>query len=336
MVYGRCHTFVAAARDAWAALIAQGGVRPGPKGIFVAEEPSGRKRASLWTLVNVIAAAADLSSMSADAGLDDLVSTLDRYRSRGAFAPAPRHRKRYFDDNAWLGLLFLRLFRRSNDVRHLERGTELASFVRRGEVATGGVLWVEGSGTRNACSTAPAAELALASHLQRSDPDAVSFADRSLAWLRRTLGRDDGLMADHIEDDVVEPTVWSYNQGAALGAHRLLTRATGADGRVPRRLAEASLETFVGERLWQEPPPFLAVWFRELLDADADVRRAGRERLESYLERALRHGRDPHTGLFTNGGIGSYDGRPVIDQAAVVQMFALAAGVDPMPAGASP
>jgi hypothetical protein len=44
---------------------------------------------------------------------------------------------------------------------------------------------------------------------------------------------------------------------------------------------------------------------------------------DPYLERLSTQARDPDTGWFTRGGVGSYDGRPTIDQAAVVQMFAM-------------
>ena len=287
--------------------------------------------------MNVIAAAADLAAMGLDPGLEDLVATLPRYRSGDAFAPAPGHRKRYFDDNAWLGLVSLRLFRRSGNDEHVRRASELLRFVRRGEVPQGGVLWVEGSGSRNACSTAPAAELAVSLHLHRPDPEAIAFAGRSVEWLRRTLGREDGLIADHIEHDTVEPTVWSYNQGAASGAHRLLARAAHDPPAVSvaRRTEQASLELFDNERLWREPPPFLAVWFRELLAVEDDgVRGLAQGRLSSYLDRVTREARDPRTGLFTAGGVGSYDGRSTIDQAGFVQLFALGDGVEPAPAGA--
>jgi hypothetical protein len=332
-------TYALGARDAWDALPAAGAIRIRRGEMLVAEGPGVRAPASLWTLVHVIAGAADLAAMDADPGSEQLLATLPRYRSGDAFGPTPRRRRRYFDDNAWLGLLSLRLFARSGDDRHLRRATELLRFVRTGEAPEGGVLWVEGSSSRNACSTAPSAELALALHLHRADDDAVAFARRSLAWLRHALGRDDGVVADRVENGVTEPTVWSYNQGAAFGGHRLLARAAAdtaaAAASVARRTAESSLTVFDGDRLWREPPPFLAVWFRELLDADdTDLRRGARDRLGSYLDRALREARDPRTGLFTSGGIGSYDGRPTIDQAAFVQLLALGAGVDPVPSGA--
>ena len=50
-----------------------------------------------------------------------------------------------------------------------------------------------------------------------------------------------------------------------------------------------------------------------------------RDALDRYLDRVWRTAGDPATGLFTGGGIGSYDGTPAIDHAGLVQLFALAA-----------
>ena len=43
-------------------------------------------------------------------------------------------------------------------------------------------------------------------------------------------------------------------------------RTVRAITRTPRRPPPASLRLFSGDRLWREPPPFLAIWFRALLD----------------------------------------------------------------------
>jgi hypothetical protein len=45
--------------------------------------------------------------------------------------------------------------------------------------------------------------------------------------------------------------------------------------------------------------------------------------LRRYVERLLAEARDPATGLFTRGGLGSYDGTTTIDQAAIVQLLAM-------------
>src|SRR5204863_5096332 len=91
--------------------------------------------------------------------------------------------RRYFDDNAWLGLVSLRLAEVTGDGSDRERGGALAEFVRSGEDPDGGVRWVEGETTRNTCSTAPAAWLGMVADPARSR----AFAERSMGWLVRTL-----------------------------------------------------------------------------------------------------------------------------------------------------
>ena len=50
------------------------------------------------------------------------------------------------------------------------------------------------------------------------------------------------------------------------------------------------------------------------------------DRWDAYLERLHADARRAD-GWYTGGGVGRYDERPTIDQAAVVQLFALRAGV---------
>jgi hypothetical protein len=194
----------------------------------------------------------------------------------------------------------------------------------------GGIRWREAHESRNACSTAPTAELVLA----LDPPGGLVLARELASWVDETLLRNDGLVADRIEGSSVEPTAWSYNQGSAIGMYRLLAERTEDASYRARavRLAHASLDAFGPERAWTEPPPFLVIWFRELL-ALGDVADEARSRLTAHVDRLLAEAKDPATGLFTAGGVGSYDGRPTIDQAAIVQLFALAAGAPPAPAG---
>jgi hypothetical protein len=135
--------------------------------------------------------------------------------------------------------------------------------------------------------------------------------------VHRTLRRPDGLVVDRIENGVVDPAVWSYNQGAVVGARDALDQPD--DG-----LIAATLAYWDGSTRWVEPPPFLAIAVRAFLDAPGR-----RERviawLDPYLARLLEEALDPASGWFTRGGVGSYDGTRTIDQAAVVQLFALRA-----------
>jgi hypothetical protein len=296
----------------------------------VREGPDTRTTVSLWSLTHVIAAASDLRALDRNVDLDRLLGLLPRFRADEAYLPTPTARLRFYDDNAWLGLLSLRLATRTGEREHRRRAVRIARFLRRGVHPDGGIRWKEGHESRNACSTAPTGELLVA----LGDPGDVDLARTLAAWIDDTLVRGDGTIADRIEGSKLEPTAWSYNQGATIGLHRLLADATGDAAHRARaiRLAHASLDAFGPERAWTEPPPFLAIWFREAL-ALPDVATEARERLHTHADRMLDEGRDPATGLFTAGGLGSYDGRSTIDQAAVVQLLALAAGVPPSPTG---
>jgi hypothetical protein len=191
-----------------------------------------------------------------------------------------------------------------------ELAREILAFVQTGQAPEGGILWVEGGTSQNTCSTASAAWLAIS-----LGEDA--FALRAMEWLDATLRGPDALYTDHIDGGRIDRTVFSYNQGASVAALRMLGRTERADA-----TARSSLALFQGERLWQEPPPFLAIWFRALLALPAARPEVSRL-MASYVERLLREALDPGSGLFTRGGVGSYDRTTTIDQAAIVQILAM-------------
>src|SRR5439155_25908859 len=130
----------------------------------------------------------------------------------------------------------------TGDRTHRERASALVHFVRGGEDPAGGVRWVEGETTRNTCSTAPAAWLACSA----GSPDDRLFAERAVDWLVATLRRPGGLFADRIDGATIEPTVWSYNQGAAITELRSLGRDGDADV-----TALAAAEVFDLDRIWR-------------------------------------------------------------------------------------
>jgi hypothetical protein len=296
---------------AWTAL-ERSVLRPSRRGLILVEDRGRRRPSSLWSLIHVLWAACDLADLGRTVPIEELAALLGRYRRGDGYAATP-HGRHYFDDSAWLGLVSLRLARITGEVDHQARARELVRFVQTGEDLAGGIRWRRGLSTRNTCSTAASAWLAM---LADGSQDRA-FAERVMGWLISTLRRPDGTFADRIDDGVVEPTVWSYNQGAAVAALRLIGRAADADS-----TARASIEIFEGERRWSEPPPFLAIWFRALADDPTVGGRAIRS-LREHVDRMLALAYDEDTRLFTRGGIGSYDGRTTIDQAAAIQLLAL-------------
>ena len=297
------------ALEAWAAL-ARDTFRHRWPSAKVLDGPGGRPAAA-WPLAHVLWAAAEVRVLGGDPSLDLLSEALRRLRSGDGFAATPRG-TRYFDDNAWLGLAFLRLDAVTGDPTWRPAAQGLGRFVAHGEDPDGGVRWAEGSSSRNTCSTASAAWLVVDAGM----PDAPDVPGRWMDWLDRNLRRPDGLYGDRIEDGVVHDEVWTYNQGAALAATRSLGRPSDA-------LRRAILAHWPAQGLWREPPAFAVIAYRALL-AGPDPAEVV-ERWDPYLHRLVAEAREP-TGWFRGGGVGRYDERPTLDQAAVVQLFALRAG----------
>jgi hypothetical protein len=330
----------ARAVEAWRALLATA-TRPGPGGLEVRDGPfRSSARAAVWPLGQVLAAAVDVAGLQdppPSAVVDALRATLARYRVGDAFAPFPGDRAVYYDDNAWVGLALVQwsgqLAAAGRDAEAGVARAEARGVLRTlagGEEPGGGIRWRAGDPSVNTCATGPTAELALRVHLLTGDDEALDLARRCRRFLASRLRRRDGLYVDHVDGDGrVEPTIWSYNQGTPIGAEVLWAAATGDDEALVRatETAGAALAHFGDDdRLWTQPPVFNAVFFRNLLSLHA-VRPDPTylAALDGYLDRVWAEARDPRTGLCTGSGIGSYDRRPTIDQAGLVQLYALRA-----------
>ncbi|HWC71919.1 MAG TPA: glycoside hydrolase family 76 protein [Actinomycetota bacterium] len=318
----------ARAFEAWGSL-SRACLRPADGGaLAVRMRPGRRALAHVWPVSQVLAAAIDLAELTGDlVETERLVTGLRVYAAGDGYLPLPGDRLRYYDDNAWLGLCFAQLHLQTGEARWLRRARKVFRFVREGQDPDGGMRWVERRRARHTCSAAPAAQLALRLHLADGSSETLTFARRTLAWLDRTLLMRGGLYADHVDPRGVNRALRTYNQGAAVGANLLLHLATGDEGPLDRArtTAAASLRRFGPDRTWKHQPVFNAVWFRNLLALDTLARVEGlRPALDAYLVRAWRAGRDAD-GLFTAGGIGSYDGTPAIDSGGLVQLYALRA-----------
>jgi Glycosyl hydrolase family 76 len=264
----------------------------------------------------------------------DIARALGRYDTSRGWTATPRPhlwRVVYHDDNAWLGLALTQGLLLTGDPRLAAPAERALDVARRGEDPAGGIRWSERTTSRHACTSGPTALLALrlAQATGRAPSrDTAALVDRQLGFLDTALARPDGLVADHLAGGSLHRHAWSYNQGAALGAHRLagelLGRAAGAGRSLA--LARAAVRRWTGERLWQEPPAFVAVLARQLLALDAA---RGTEEftpwVDGWLGRVATAGLEPGTDLVGAGGIGRYGDSRVIDQAAVVQVAAVRA-----------
>lgn len=265
-------------------------------------EPGSPVAVTCWPFSQVLHAYALSDSVSGPARFPGLVRGLAAYRDpRGAYRESIGRGKRYYDDNAWLGLAFLQRHAFSTGRASRQRASDIDEFVQSGlDPATGGIQWVEDGDTQNACSTGAGA--LLHGLLGGRVDDSLDF----LAALRNG----DGLVQDHVRaDGSIEPAVYSYNQGLLIAA-----AYRGGHPVLAREASEAGNEYFTVERLWQQPVCFNAVY------AKAQLLVGRGETVREYAAMLDQEGRD-HAGWFTLAG--RYDDGSVLDTAGALQMFML-------------
>jgi len=286
-----------------------------------------RRRLALWPVTQVLHAGALLTPLRADARhgaqVDAVVRALDWYRSGEAWGPRRGERPRYADDVAWVGLALAALAASReqplpDDVRRA------LAFAMSCEAPEGGVRWHEDAATRHTCATAPAAHLAMLVHRATSDPAALAFARRSMAWLDEVLRRDDGRYGDHA-NGAPDLTTWAYNQGEPAVAWDLLA-AEGDASAGPAR--DRTVEAAVGwlarpEVLWEQPQVFLGIAVRCL--APLDRSGALRAAVHAHVARVAGGGL-AEDGFPADDRAGRYGDDVAIDLAGLIQMAAAVAG----------
>lgn len=183
----------------------------------------------------------------------------------------------FYDDNGWVALALLHHARITGGSTLYELAERVFGFVASGwsqdpELShPGGVRWAVPASkvTRNACSTAPAIEVAALLFQHSRDSLKLDWAVRAYRWMRDTLRGPDELYADRIEPDgIVHRQKWSYNQGAMIGAGALLHAATGEQQYLKdaQRTASASLGWLGSSGVVDtQRPPLFSIYLRNLL-----------------------------------------------------------------------
>jgi beta-galactosidase len=309
--------------------------------------------AYLWPFSGTLSAVTALYEASADekyremfyrkvlAGLEEYADTLRKpvaYSSGVASAPAS---DRFYDDNIWIGIDLADWFLLTGDSACLEKACMIWDFIESGTdtLLGGGIYWCEQKKrSKNACSNAPAAVLAL--KLFDATRDSLYFyrGKHLYEWTRQHLqDPNDGLYYDNIRlNGKIDKTKYSYNSGQMLQAAASLYRLSGDASYLQdaQRTASASYDYFFedfqpdsGEKFRLVKPGnvwFTAILFRgfcELYRADRDRRYI--EAFERNLDYAWNHARDDSQLFGTD-----WSGRTknalkwLLTQTAMVEMYA--------------
>ena len=298
-------------------------------------------RAQAWPFSQALWATVEVASMPGMGG-DTREDLLDRIRSLAAYSHPERGRPSefapvyggsgevYYDDNLWIANGLLAATGAMHDLSLVRTAGQIFQLVADGwdtdetHPCPGGVFWkrVGANHDRNTVTTANAALLALGLYSRGGPSRYLTWAKMAYDWTQHCLGRPDGLVRDHIDlSGRIEPSTWSYNQGAMIAAGAGLFRATGRTTYLAQavRLARRSLRFYSETDFAGEPACFVAIFFRDLRVLDA-VRpdRAYTAAAERYADARWHGGRDPATGLFepATGEV------PLLEQAAMVQLYA--------------
>ena len=244
--------------------------------------------------------------------------------------PAGPGGAKYYDDNDWVALQLVRLARITHSAALLGTAEGIMAFEMQAwqespELGCPGGIPFSNSAEneeRNTVTTAPTAELAVLLYELTHNAEYLRFAERAYAWVRNCLLQPGELYADHVNrKGTVEGSLWSYNQGSMIGAGTLLYQATRNAAYLyeARQTAKGALAYYSLERLLSENPFFVAVFLRNLLYLDSVTHDPPGAIAQTYANYAWAHLRLTDD-IFV---FGSPPSSQLLDQAAIVQVFAL-------------
>ncbi|WP_439657404.1 glycoside hydrolase family 76 protein [Lentzea sp. HUAS TT2] len=157
---------------------------------------------------------------------------------------------RSIDDSAWWGLTWVAAYDHTGDQRYLAMATTIASYVHQywdTRTCGGGVWWDRERTYKNAVTNGQYLRLTAAIH--RRTPGDSTWLQRARTaadwYLASGMVGASGLVNDGLTGDCRNngQTVWTYNQGLAIGGFTEVWRATG-DTRyldTARRLADSAI-----------------------------------------------------------------------------------------------
>lgn len=159
---------------------------------------------------------------------------------------------RSIDDSGWWAIAWIDAYDYTHDARYLDEAVTIANYVQQywdTSTCGGGVWWDRERTYKNAVTNGQYLWLTTALH-QRVAGDTVWLqrAKTSAAWYKASgMINSAGLVNDGLSSSCANngSTVWSYNQGLAIGAFTELWRTTGDSSMLTtaRTLADAAMSS---------------------------------------------------------------------------------------------
>lgn len=162
----------------------------------------------------------------------------------------------YYDDNAWLVIIYMNAYKNLGDKKWLELAERTCEFCYSAwdEKLGGGLYWMENNKTsKNTCINAPIAKVSAELYKITKKESYLEWSKKIYAWTKKTLMDDDYLYLDNINlEGKITDWKFSYNVGCMIGAAAHLYDITREQEYLDdaKRSAMASLNGgmgFVGE-----------------------------------------------------------------------------------------
>lgn len=196
--------------------------------------------------------------------LMDFITEMDRYWNPEGPVPGydselrPQRNERYYDDNCWIALGLADAYALTHDPEVMRRLVGAYRYIFSGEDKElgGGIYWKEtgrqGKRSKNTCSNAPAAVVALKMYGLTGEQRYLEDGKRIMTWLKVNLQDPaDHLFWDNkrITSGRISQTKFSYNTGMPIQAWVLLYRATHEE----KYLKEAQATAGAAVTHWFDP-----------------------------------------------------------------------------------
>ena len=186
-------------------------------------------RAWFWGQANMIEMVADTYERTGDGGQRNMLIALcngfmDYHGQDWSW-------NEYNDDVLWACIVFAKAWRITGHTTFRDRAIGNFDMVwNRGwsDHLGGGMFWRTDNQSKNACDNCPAAIVACQLYEITGDAAYLQKAKMLLAWTKRNLVREDGIVYDHMDlSGRVTTWVFSYNQGTWIGANNYVYKLTG-------------------------------------------------------------------------------------------------------------
>jgi mannose/cellobiose epimerase-like protein (N-acyl-D-glucosamine 2-epimerase family) len=241
-------------------------------------------------------------------------------KAYNAWLHFPGNDDKFYDDNAWVMIIFIEAFETTGEKRYLDRAAEVMKWQRSGwSDETGGMRWASNpenaqAEDRTTSATAGSALAAILLAKNGVDKDEnLAWAKKLLNWIDTKMVDSDGLVRDGLYAKTwkVMETKWTYNTGVPIRAYVELFKLTKDKEWLSKatKLGDAAIDRTKGlydglvtdpeKRYWYDGSYFV----HYLVDGLVQLSKATRDR--KYVQEAKRNAefavkylKDPIDGLY--------------------------------------